>query len=376
MNNWRTVCHWGPLIAISVILAITSSTIYCSLLWWPIHTQGGIINLTLFLSWVVATFYNFFRAIHLGPGYVPEGWRPRKKSNEKFLQYCKICLSFKVPRSHHCRRCNRCVMKMDHHCPWINGCVGHFNHKNFTLFLFFAPCGCIQSTFILIAYFIHFIRTGGVAYYINNDDYFNVFGVIFAMVTVGLSIGVILAVGMLLYIQLKSIIRNETGVENWIRDKANYRRSKDEKWLYPYHLGYWRNILEVCNGCSEPKGDGIVWTVREGCNQYTMTIEQLEQKLEKRDRTVSYVAVRKYNGSFIAWRHGIRVCCSLPINDDPRISISVGDKIMITRATKRWLYGNKVLDKSTDAEGREIRVRGWFPRHCAEREEDTMKKNE
>lgn len=44
----------------------------------------------------------------------------------------------------------RCVMKMDHHCPWINTCCGHFNHANFTYFLFFAPCGCIHALTILI----------------------------------------------------------------------------------------------------------------------------------------------------------------------------------------------------------------------------------
>lgn len=41
-------------------------------------------------------------------------------------------------------------MKMDHHCPWINTCCGHYNHGYFVYFLFWAPCGCIHATCILI----------------------------------------------------------------------------------------------------------------------------------------------------------------------------------------------------------------------------------
>lgn len=45
---------------------------------------------------------------------------------------------------------DRCVMKMDHHCPWINNCVGHFNHRAFTLFLFFVPIGCTHAAVVFI----------------------------------------------------------------------------------------------------------------------------------------------------------------------------------------------------------------------------------
>ena len=104
------------------------------------------------LSFTVLTFLiqlNFWKAVFIGPGYVPENWRPELKSDEKFLQFCKICNAFKAPRSHHCRRTNKCVLKMDHYCPWIGTCVGHYNHAFFIRFLFFVPITCIWAIYII-----------------------------------------------------------------------------------------------------------------------------------------------------------------------------------------------------------------------------------
>lgn len=92
MKNIGTLCHWGPLIALSLISIISSVTVYCSLIWWPIDTQGGIINLTIFLSWVTSTFYNYFRAIHLGPGYVPQDWKPVSNMSDNLEQEVYIRL--------------------------------------------------------------------------------------------------------------------------------------------------------------------------------------------------------------------------------------------------------------------------------------------
>jgi palmitoyltransferase len=103
---------------------------------------------------------------------------------------------------------------------------------------------------------------------------------------IGLSVGVVIAVGMLLFFQLKAVFRNKTGIEDWIVDKAEYRRKAMvraareagdneytvEEFKYPYDLGWWRNAMQVLNFSCVPVGDGINWPVIEGCDQYTLTV--------------------------------------------------------------------------------------------------------
>ena len=39
----------------------------------------------------VLTLYHFLSAALDGPGYVPLGWRPEKKEDERCLQWCEVC---------------------------------------------------------------------------------------------------------------------------------------------------------------------------------------------------------------------------------------------------------------------------------------------
>ena len=58
-----------------------------------------------------------------------------------------------------------------------------------------------------------------------------------------------------------------------------------------------RNLQQVLTLSCLPSGDGIDWEVREGCDAYTLTVEQLEQKAEKRMRTREYHIVKPYSGA-------------------------------------------------------------------------------
>jgi palmitoyltransferase len=62
-------------------------------------------------------------------------------------------------------------------------------------------------------------------YYYTKDPvvYLGLFGFIGSMFAIGLAVGVFLAVGMLFVIQIRSILKNETGIESWIIEKVSVK---------------------------------------------------------------------------------------------------------------------------------------------------------
>ena len=73
------ICHWGPLIAITIILTVTMSSTYSALQLWSL--PPSIVryfrktHFFLMYAWLVPIFWNFFKAMR-GPGFVPLGWIP------------------------------------------------------------------------------------------------------------------------------------------------------------------------------------------------------------------------------------------------------------------------------------------------------------
>ena len=168
-------------------------------------------------------------------------------------------------------------------------CIGHGNQSHFIWFLFLAVLGCLQAAVILICSLYAGLYRD---YYIYHQQYematvkLTTWSLIAIIFNIGLSIGVVIAVGMLLFFQLRAVIRNRTGIEDWILDKAIYRRQammraardagnmnfKVKPFVYPYDLGWKKNLLEVINFSCLPIGDGINWPVVDGCDQYTLTV--------------------------------------------------------------------------------------------------------
>lgn len=355
----KKICHWGPLTALGIIKIITLMTIHCSRQWWPPQESfWAAVNFCLFFFLSGSTLFHFINAIFEGPGFLPPKWTPDKAEDAQYLQYCTICQGYKAPRSHHCRKCNRCVMKMDHHCPWINNCVGHLNHGHFTAFLASAVGGCFISTIILISW---------VTTVLLKPMSFpppSVLTLVLVVFTIGLSIGVVLTMGMLLYTQMSAILKNRTEIEDWILEKANYRRlGTGEKFVYPYSKGWFFNMKQVLTWDCSPVGDGIHWPVIDDCDQYTLTKEQLAQKMDKRKRARRYRIIEASSGSWLPIRFGFDVLCHPPYTDEARIKLDIGDTVIVTRWQRYWLFGEKEQEIISDVPVK--RVRGWFPRPCA-----------
>ena len=77
LHEVRRLCHWGPVIALSVIAICSTMAILDSIIWyWPLDTTGGSIDFLMLLNWTVLILYNYFNAMFVGPGYIPLGWKP------------------------------------------------------------------------------------------------------------------------------------------------------------------------------------------------------------------------------------------------------------------------------------------------------------
>lgn len=378
ISGFRRFLHWGPITALSIIKCITLTTLYMNSMWWPPNKSfAGFAHQALFLLLSTLATFNYVMATLTGPGLMPKQWHPKDPKDAQFLQYCKKCEGYKAPRSHHCRKCDRCVKKMDHHCPWINHCVGWANHAYFTYFLLFSILGSLQGTVVLCCSFWrgiyrYYYLTHGLAHLASVQ--FTLLSIIMCILGMGLAIGVVIGLSMLLFIQLKTIVNNQTGIEIWIVEKAIYRRYRnadcDDEFLYPYDLGWRANLRLVFNDECQKRGDGIEWPVVEGCDQYTLTREQLAQKEEKRARTRTFRCTRPVTGRWLPiFSQGWRVCVAAPCSDEPRISLRPNDMIKVTRFRNHWLFGERVLSEQELAgvkkRQRKGPIRGWFPRRSA-----------
>lgn len=96
LHEVRRLCHWGPVIALSVIAVCSTMAIVDSIIWyWPLDTTGGSINFIMLINWTVLILYNYFNAMFVGPGYIPHNWKPVRISVGIKCTYIPMSLVFR-----------------------------------------------------------------------------------------------------------------------------------------------------------------------------------------------------------------------------------------------------------------------------------------
>lgn len=210
----------------------------------------------------------------------------------------------------------------------------------------------------------------------------------------GLALGVVIAVGLLLFFQVRSVMKNQTGIEDWIREKADYRykvyrtllqtelkcilskikevRQTVHMALQPRQTGEPQTGLNSAHSCGArlpaagyrlelPAGRGRGGVAGGGRDRPVHSHqvaragvpgtavlsrrEQLRQKEDKRERTREYeiggkhcklpslycAAVSAYSGSWLPVSQGLSVCCHPPCTDEPRVPVQPGQAVRVTR---------------------------------------------
>eukprot|EP01060_Flectonema_neradi_P029945 TRINITY_DN4252_c8_g1_i1.p1 TRINITY_DN4252_c8_g1~~TRINITY_DN4252_c8_g1_i1.p1 ORF type:complete len:283 (+),score=39.05 TRINITY_DN4252_c8_g1_i1:39-887(+) len=107
---------------------------------------------------VVIVMYCLWQCALVHAGRIPKGWNgTNEEPHDTRAVWCKKCLDWKPPRTHHCSHCQSCIARYDHHCLWVGNCVGQRNHKFFVLFLFYITV-CIVHQFFMT---YHYMSSSG-----------------------------------------------------------------------------------------------------------------------------------------------------------------------------------------------------------------------
>ncbi|EJC98733.1 zf-DHHC-domain-containing protein [Fomitiporia mediterranea MF3/22] len=244
---------------------------------WPWYGRAfsvELLQLLLPFNFLVGMLYwNYYLTVTTDPGRVPKYWEPDTHSEEGYEvkplsgrpRYCRMCDSYKPPRTHHCRQCRRCVLRMDHHCPWVNNCVGHFNYGHFIRFLFYVDVACSYHFAMVTRRSIDAMN----ARYWEGPDTVEFIFMILNYVT---CVPVLLGVGGFSLYHFYCLSNNTTTIEGWEKDKVAtlVKRGKIHEVKFPYNIGRRENVESVLGKnpllwCwpSVPPGNGLKFPVAD-----------------------------------------------------------------------------------------------------------------
>ncbi|CAG8478834.1 9062_t:CDS:2 [Acaulospora morrowiae] len=235
---------------------------------------------------VLMIFYNYYMTCNTDPGRVPKDWCPEEgqdnieiKRTTHAPRYCRTCLAYKPPRSHHCRTCKRyCYHDFNtnrdispqhsslnvvdschfaphhnqlysscaqfHKGPWTNNCVGYYNYGHFIRFVFWVDVACIYHFILMIKRTMQIIDDMSM---IRFEKEPTTIEMIFIVLNYAAVTPVLFSVGILSMYHFYCMWSNTTTIENWEKDKVltMVRRGKIKEVVFPYDIGILENVKSI-----------------------------------------------------------------------------------------------------------------------------------
>ncbi|KAI0333522.1 hypothetical protein GY45DRAFT_1244428 [Cubamyces sp. BRFM 1775] len=266
---------WAFVASLTVVLGITGVWFGTTCVWWWVNESPAVAAVGAYMC--LLTISSMFATAFRDPGILPRNLDPdppypTNMSSDGILRqplprdlkvragivrtkYCPTCMTYRPPRSSHCKMCDNCVDGCDHHCQWVNNCVGRRNYTTFFTFLFSAV-----MTLILV------ICTSAIHLYLLTRKYNLSFrqGLrtsqgIGSAVAFLISIIVIWPVLALLSYHFRLLLLNVTTIEQ-IRNQAHKSLVPGPPPPNPFSHGNWRRNL-VYMLCRPP---GYSWLNARG----------------------------------------------------------------------------------------------------------------
>lgn len=197
-----------------------------------------ILVISIFYISSFMTIITHTKAMLTNPGEVNQIKFNSEIHKTKKESFCNKCNHQRPFRAKHCSKCNKCILKFDHHCPWIANCVGLYNQKIFFQFLFWGTLGDLIAFICLINRLFDMGISVPHRKSVNDSLYLVLFDKIMLIVSSGLSLGMVVGIGYLLYVQFDLITSNITYIES-----LQYSCS-EENYLYDLNkLNSWKIVM-------------------------------------------------------------------------------------------------------------------------------------
>ncbi|KAI0707632.1 DHHC palmitoyltransferase-domain-containing protein [Earliella scabrosa] len=163
---------WAFVASLAAVLTIGGVYFGTTCVWWWENESPAVAAVGAYMC--MLTISSMFATAFRDPGILPRNLDPdppypaasssdgdlrtplprdlKVRAGIVRTKYCPTCMTYRPPRSSHCKMCDNCVDGCDHHCQWVNNCVGR---RNYTAFFTFLSSAVITLVLVICTTALH-----------------------------------------------------------------------------------------------------------------------------------------------------------------------------------------------------------------------------